>query len=73
MGIGKKSLQLERPTQLTFETNQKEEHKIARVSASGYNSAAFNEDDNMWIWGGTGRGKLGLNSTVRDQLDPIFT
>jgi alpha-tubulin suppressor-like RCC1 family protein len=46
------------------------QHNITKIQASGFNSAAFNEDKQFWIWGGTIRGKLGLNSTMRDQMEP---
>lgn len=26
----------------------------------------------MWIWGGTSRGKLGINHLGKDQLDPLY-
>jgi len=41
-------------------------HNITRIQASGYNSAAYNESNNFWLWGGTSRGKLGLLTTMRD-------
>ena len=43
---------------------------MKRISASAYNSAAFNDKDYLWIWGGTSRGKLGM-AMIRDQLEPL--
>lgn len=49
----------------------KKQQKIARLVASGYNSAAFDKNGRIWMWGGVSRGKLGLGQAVRDQLEPI--
>ena len=43
---------------------------IARISASSYNSAAFNEHDNMFVWGSPNYGKMGL---YRDSVLTIDT
>ncbi len=64
-------MQLKNPTKLKFVDNMKEEHEIKRIQASGFNSAAFNNENNFWLWGGTSRGKLGLLTTMRDQTYPI--
>ena len=55
-------MRLTTPKQLLIKNNHKEPQTISRISASGYNSAAYNEDDNFFVWGGTTRGKLGLPS-----------
>ena len=44
---------------------------IARVSASAFNSAAFNENDNVWIWGGNQDKKIGANKTQTTIDSPI--
>jgi len=40
---------------------------IQRVQASGYNSAAFNSDNQCWIWGDRKCGKLGNFHAVQAQ------
>lgn len=50
----------------------REASSISRISASGYNSAAFNCEDNFWLWGGSGRGKMGLTSISKDYSEPTF-
>ena len=64
-------MQLENPTKLEFIDNIGEKHNISKIQASGFNSAAFNENHNFWLWGGTTRGKLGLLTTSQDQCEPI--
>ena len=66
LGIGEKLIHLDRPKQLYFPTIQKENAEIKRISASGFNSAAFNSNDEMWIFGGTNRGKVGTNVLIKD-------
>lgn len=64
-------IQLSRPTQLLIDDGDKSNQKIKKIQASGYNSVAYSKEGRIWLWGGTSRGKLGLNSTHRDQLEPI--
>ena len=37
---------------------------ISRIHASAYNSAAFNEHNNMYIWGSASDFKLGTNKIL---------
>lgn len=64
-------MHLDKPTKLTFTDNEGYNHNIAKVQASGSNSAAFNSEKSFWLWGGTQRGKLGLATTMRDQMEPL--
>lgn len=64
-------MQLEKPTELNFINNMREKQYIARIQASGYNSAAYNKKDNFFLWGSTSRGKLGIPSITKDVLEPL--
>ena len=46
---------------------------ISRISASGYNSAAFNEHDNLFVWGSGQDHKLGLGKACNTQDTPVYT
>ena len=43
-----------------------------KIVAKNSNSAAFNENKNMWVWGGAGNGKIGIPSADGEQNIPIF-
>ena len=45
---------------------------IKRIAASGNNSAAFNEKNNMYVWGSASDHKLGIGKNINTQDDPIF-
>ena len=59
-----KPIQQAEPQQLRFDNGTTFNEPIARLSASAYNSAAFNEHDNVWIWGGNQNYKLGVNKVA---------
>jgi len=74
LGTRQKLIQQYQPTQLHFNSRTEFNEPIARIQASGMNSAAFNEFDNLWLWGGTRYGKLGCSRlTTKTQDVPIYT
>lgn len=45
--------------------------QIKRIQASGYNSAAFNANNNCWIWGDKKHCKLGVATSQYPQTTPL--
>jgi len=45
---------------------------ISRISASSFNSAAFNESNKMFMWGSANYHKMGINRKVTTIDSPIF-
>ena len=39
---------------------------MARISASGFNSAAFDKKDHLYAWGHAGYGKMGSTDTQKN-------
>lgn len=46
---------------------------IKRITASAYNSAAFNEEDNLYFWGSSTDHKLGLGKDIGSVEAPFRT
>jgi hypothetical protein len=45
--------------------------KITKITAKGFNSAAYTRDHRLYVWGGTSGGKLSLPNVLDDEPAPI--
>ena len=74
LGIGTRPMQHFDPQELTFPSPKAAEFNepIARISASAFNSAAFNEHSHMYIWGSATDHKLGLGKVLSSVDEPLL-
>ena len=68
-------MQCFKPQELTFEPPKPSMYNepIKRISASAYNSAAFNERGNMYVWGSASDHKLGIGKNINTLDEPLYT
>ena len=74
LGIGTRPMQHFEPQELAFPSPRASEFNepISRISASAYNSAAFNEHNHMYIWGSATDHKLGLGKVLTSVDEPLL-
>ena len=63
------------PQEILFEPPKPSQFNepISRISAGSYNSAAFNERGNMYVWGSASENKLGIGKNINTQDEPLYT